>query len=164
MKAWISENITWIVSIICSILGASLGFGFGIQKQFIFNRVKERKMAYEEFYIPFFKLMVTKNFLVVKEKEKTLDIETITSLINLSFTNIKYMKKETAVKFMTFCSLWKSYKNNPNNKNLNGLLKNLGEYLKSVLNDAEKISEKIKKSIPIESLSWLTTLIDSFTN
>lgn len=162
MKEWILENITWIVSIICTILGASLGFVFGIQKQIVFNKAKERNRAYEEFYIPFFQLMVTKNFLVMKDKEKNLEIENITSLINLSFANIKHMEKESAERFMTFCSLWKSYKNNPTNNNLNGLLKNLGEYLNSILNDSQKISKKIKRSIPIESLSWITKLIESF--
>lgn len=164
MFKWFSDNSSWITPIFCAILSAFLVYVLGISEHTIINHKKNELLSYEKFYINFFVFLVTKNLLIIENNQITLDLDNVTWLIDFSFKNIKYMKSETQTKFMVFCSLWHSYKNNQKQENNMSLINSLNEYLNSVITDAQKVSKKVKKNIPVSSLSWLINSVNTFNN
>ena len=145
----------FITKIFLPIFIPILTFGLGICSKKIYDLQKDRNDAYKNFYLPFLKSIVINKLLRTNIfAPNATDKQTIEDLISLSFNNLHYMDYHMQVSFMSFCTLWLSYQEDPASCNSDSLLMALRTYMKTVLNNASKNAKRIGKSIPTTVTSW----------
>ncbi len=146
-----------ITKVILPITISFLTFFLGIIANQIYNWQKRANDSYEKFYIPLIKIIVVKKILSLDPNVLSVsNLEAIESLISLSFDNLQYMNHPTQILFINFCTLWSSYISNDPASDINSLLGSLKEYLKNVLQGADKNAKRIRKSLPTSVITWMS--------